>query len=316
MTDWLPSLNALRAFGAVARHLSYRKAAEELSVTPAAVKQLVSKLEAAVGAPLLRRDGRALALTAAGEAGRDDVARGMEHLTEAVAKMRAASVGRRLIVTAEASLATAWLAPKLADFKAAHPEINVLLDSSQDIVDLAASDADVAIRYGAAPGDGRSARRLFPDEIFAACSPALAETIRAEGIGAAPLIHWDLSLAPQAANTRRWFAWSVWFEAADLPAPERDAGLRFSDYNLAVQAAVAGQGLVLASWPILRDTFEAGLLVSPFETRVVTDIGYDAIVAPGAEAREEARAFVDWLLATAAKESGQLRSGRGLTGPR
>ena len=285
-------------------------------MTPAAVKQLVVKLEAAVGAPLFSRDGRALRLTPAGAAGRDDVARGMAHFTDAIAKMRAAHAGRRLIVTAEASLATAWLAPRLAAFKAAHPEVNVLLDSSQDLVDLATSDVDIAIRYGAAKDAGRDAPRLFPDEIFAACSPSLAAKIAAEGIGAAPLIHWDLSLAPKAVNTRRWFNWPVWFQAANLPEPCDETGLRFSDYNLAVQAAIADQGLVLASWPILRDTFDAGLLVSPFEARVVTDIGYDLRVAPRAETRAEARAFVDWLLTMARRESSQPLSGSGLTGAR
>lgn len=300
MADWLPSLNALRAFGAVARHLNYRKAAEELNVTPAAVKQLVAKLEAAVGAPLLRREGRGLALTAAGAAGREDVSRGMGHFAEAMAKMRGASARRRLIVTAEASLATAWLAPKLAAFKALHPEIDVLLDSSQEVVDLAASDVDAAIRYGVERVAGAETHRLFPDEVFAACSPALAAEMKA-GDGMAPLIHWDLSLSPRAVNTRRWFSWGVWFEAAGLNPPDERAGLRFSDYNLAVQAAIAGQGLVLASWPILRDPFDAGLLVSPFETRVRTDIGYDLTVLRRAAERPEVRAFTEWLLGVAAR---------------
>ncbi len=148
MNNSLPSLNALRAFEAVARHLHYPTAAEELNVSPAAVKQLIGKLESAVGVKLIARKGRGLALTRTGSASLQDLSSAMSLINSSVLKMREQRNLKRLIVSVEASLATAWLVPKLQEFRMLYPEIAVLIDSSQEIVDLARSDVDVAIRYG------------------------------------------------------------------------------------------------------------------------------------------------------------------------
>jgi len=168
--DWLPSLNALRAFESVTRHLNYQLAAEELRVTPAAVKQLVYRLEAALNVQLIERKGRGLALTRTGRAGLDDLATAMRHLDASVEKMRGHRNNPRLIVSVETSFATMWLVPKLDAFRARHPNVSVLIDSSQEIVDLRRGDVDVAIRYGVADQDGLLTNRLFDDLIFPACS--------------------------------------------------------------------------------------------------------------------------------------------------
>lgn len=303
MTDWLPSLNALRAFEAASRHLNYRLAAEELSVSPAAVKQLVAKLEQAVGAPLLRRKGRGLALTAAGEAGRSDLFQAFAQIAGAVGKMRAGNRRRRLIVSVEPSFATAWLVPRLDRFRQANPDVDVLIDSSLQIVDLAGGRADIAVRFGGQRDPRLVTHRLFDEQLCALCSPTLA----AEGAGLArledlervTLLHWDLSQAQWAASTRRWMEWTRWLAHAGAGHVVPGEGLRFTDYNLAVQAAIAGQGVVLASWPILRDLIEAKLLVSPFAERVDTDIGYDLVTTERALARGEVRSFLDWIVAEA-----------------
>ena len=148
-SSWLPSLHAMRAFEAVSRHLSYQQAAEELNVTPAATKQLVGKLEAALGRPLLQRKGRGLELTQEGLAGQADLAVAMRYISSSVAKMRRQRQTNKLIVSVEASFATAWLVPRLEEFRVGHPDISVLIDSSQQIVDLHQGEVDVAIRYGA-----------------------------------------------------------------------------------------------------------------------------------------------------------------------
>lgn len=301
MSDWLPSLNALRAFEAVARHLGYPAAAEDLRVSPAAVKQLVRKLEDALGTPLLVRKGRGLALTQSGLAGQNDLTAAMHHLTASVQKMRDRKDEKRLIISVEASFATAWLVPKLEDFRRKHPAIDVLIDSSQQIVDLVHSDVDVAIRYGVKCSDDLVSIRLFDDQVFPACSPALAagppRLMRLSELGSAPMIHWDMSHMVWAQETRKWFSWDSWLRqvgAADIESAE---GIHFSDYGLAVQAAIAGQGILLASWPILRDAFDAGLLVSPFAERISTDIGYDLVTSKQAQTRLEVAAFIEWMAA-------------------
>lgn len=303
MSSWMPSLNSLRALEAVARHLSYREAAEELRVTPAAIKQLVVKLEDAVGKKLVEREGRGIALSEAAKAATGDLSLAMRHMADAVQKMQRSREPERLIVSVEASLATTWLVPRLEDFRAHHPDINVLIDSSQRIVDLTRADADVAIRYGVPDAPGMITNRLFDDLVFPACSPSLAGGPPAlasiEQLADVPLIHWDMSKLPWATEARRWFDWNEWAKQSGLVGLNTSRGVRFSDYGLAVQAAISGQGVILASWPILRDPFDAGLLVKPFSKRPLsTGIGYDLVMTAEASDRPEVSAFADWLTQT------------------
>lgn len=301
MADWIPSLYALRAFEAVARHLSYKAAAQELNVTPAAVKQLVVKLEAAIGAKLVARDGNRLVLSDIALAGQNDIELAMRHMSEAVSKMRMPVHGRRLIVTVEASIAATWLVPKMDAFRAEHPGVDVLIDSSQKIVDLERSDVDVAIRYGVQQDERLISRRLFEDLVVPACSPSLANgpsrLINLNQLKDVPLIHWDLSQIPWAQATRRWHGWEEWLKHMGVSGVDASKGLRFSDYGMAVQAATSGRGVILAGWPVLQDQIEAGLLVCPFPNlRLKTDIGYDVVTTKEACERPDVSAFVDWLL--------------------
>jgi LysR family glycine cleavage system transcriptional activator len=304
MLDWLPSLNALRAFEAVSRHLNYAHAASELCVTPAAVKQLVAKLEEAVGHRLVRRHGRGLTLTAAGLAGSDGLATGFGQLSRAVERMRRHSNRQRLIVSVEPSFATAWLVPRLEHFRQEHPEIDVLIDSSLKIVDLEKRDADAAIRFGSPLDPRLQSRRLFDERLCAFCSPALVSGphgLRSIGdLSRATLLHWDMTELTWASATRKWMGWQGWLETIEAKGVDWTRGTSFSDYNLAVQAAVAGQGVVLGSLPILYDLVSAKLLVNPFVTTVETDIGYDLVIAPRALERPEVVLFSEWILREAA----------------
>lgn len=297
--EWLPSLNALRAFEALSRHLNYVRAADELNVTPAAVKQLVGKLEDGVGTTLVRRDGRGLALTAAGLAGRDGLSAGFGRIREAVSKMRASGARKRLVVSAEPSFAVAWLVPRLERFREHNTDIDVLIDSSLKIADLKRADADIAIRFGASPDASLVRHRLFDEQLCAFCSPALTlgpqKLEKLDDLERATLLHWELSEMHWAHATKRWMGWRPWLFELGAHHIDADRGTRFSDYNLAVQAAIAGHGVVLGSLPVLADLVEAGLLVSPFPDRVVTDIGYDLVTTVRASERPDVRAFSDWI---------------------
>lgn len=304
MDSWLPSLYALRAFEALSRHLSYTAAARELNVTPAAVKQLVRKLETTLGTPLVERRGRGLALTPHGQAGCDDLTAAMTALASATRKMRIQRRDQRLILTVESSFASAWLAPKLSGFRTRHPTISVLIESSPDIVDLTRSDADIAIRYGVPADPALVSDRIFNDRVFPVCAPALADRL-ADGqslddLKSVPLIHFDLTLQPWAVTTQKWFLWRNWLDHFGAAHVATDTGLHFSDYGQSVQAAVAGQGVVLASGPILNAQLAAGVLVAPFSEHVVLDVGYDVVTTPEAAARPEVAAFRSWILEEAA----------------
>jgi len=304
MPDWLPSLNALRAFEVVSRHLNYRLAAEELNVSPAAVKQLVAKLEDAMGVALVERRGRGLALTANGAAGCAELSSGLGLMAAAVEIMRARKQRKRLIVSAEPSFATAWLVPRLGGFRAIHPDIDVLLDSSMQIVDLERGAADIAIRFGRRPRGELIGTRLFDEELSAFCSPRLANgrpRIRhLNDLQHVSLLHWDLAQYPWASATRKWMDWKSWLERAGAQPVPSGRNLYFSDYNLALQAAIGGQGVILGSTPVLARLVDAGLLVDPFGISVETDIGYDLVTTERATTRAEVKYFIDWITGEAA----------------
>lgn len=303
MSDWLPSLNALRAFEAVARHLSYQAAARELRVTPAAVKQLVSKLESSMGSPLLHWDGRQLSLTPRGMVGLDDLSDAIRSMTTSVQKMRGLQKEKQLIITVEPSFAVIWLVPRLAAFRRAFPTVSVLIESSPEIVDLARSEADVAIRYGVESEGHLVAERLLDDQIFPACSPSLAKgppaLRRLRDLNAVTLLHWDVSQLAWAHSSRRWFVWKSWLAHVGADGVSVEGGLHFNEYGMAVQAAIAGQGVILASGPVLREPLEANLLVCPFDEKADPGIGYDVISTEQARRRPEVIAFIEWILEAA-----------------
>ena len=300
MTDWLPSLNALRAFEAVCRHLNFARAAEELRVTPAAVKQLVDKLEVAVGHPLVQRNGRGLALTAAGASGHNDLAAAFVQLQRAVERMRRHSDRQRLIVSVEPTFATAWLVPRLERFRQGNPGIDVLIDSSLKMADLENGDADVALRFGAKVSEPLIGHRLFDERLAALCSPSMMGTgkglQRVEDLAHCTLLHWDMSELSRGSATRRWMSWQGWLERAGARQFHQQGGMTFSDYNLLVQSAVAGHGIMVGSLPVLGDLISAGLLINTLGTTVHTDVGYDLVATPRALERSDVRRFAEWII--------------------
>ena len=302
MTGWLPSLNSLRAFEVVSRHLNYRKAAEELNVTPGAANQLVSKLEEAIGTPLLERRGRGLVLTPVGRAGHEGLTLPFRQITHTVERMRAmtnANAGR-LIVSTTPSFAASWLVPRLEGFKERNPTVDVLIEATPRLVQIGHGVADVAIRFGVKDHGDHVVYRLFDEELCAFCSPSVAQgpprITRLEDLEHVPLLRWDLSQFSWATNTTKWNDWKHWLTvqgAGHVPPCE---GIRFTDYNLAVQAAIAGQGFVIGSTPVLKDLLDARLLINPFSIGAETDIGYDLVTTEMSSSRAEVGTFVNWIL--------------------
>ncbi|MGI9352358.1 MAG: LysR substrate-binding domain-containing protein [Rhizobiaceae bacterium] len=306
MSNWLPSLNALRAFDAVARHLSYQKAAEELSVTPAAVKQLVLKLEESLNVQLVKRQGRGLTLTETGLVGIADLSGGFRQLSRAVDAIRQTQERRTLTITSEPSFAIAWLVKRIDGFKQRYPDIDVLIDSSLRVIDLEREPVDIAIRYEVKPRKGMISHNIFKDETLAVCSPSLLagppEIKVLEDLEKVPLIHIDISGPDWKRLTdRHLFEWQSWLEAVGANHINPGRGLRFNEYILAIQAAIAGQGVVLGSWPLVRDAIEAGLLVSPFKQRAQAEIGYNLVTSQASIKKPDVAAFVDWMLEEVAK---------------
>jgi LysR family glycine cleavage system transcriptional activator len=299
MSKWFPSLNALRAFEAVARHLNYGNAAQELNVSSAAVNQLVHKLERSLGVRLVQRSGRGLSLTARGEAASVGLSQAFRQLSDCVQEMRRPDARERLVVTCDPSFASLWLVPRLEHFKSAYPDMDVLLDSSVRVLDLHSGVADVAVRFAAPPDNSLVSHRLFDEFLCAYCSPRLLEGPHAlrciEDLERAPLLRWDLSRHRSARQTARWNSWEHWLSHVGAEHVKPQGGSQFSDYNLALQAAIAGQGVILGSEPILKGLVETGLLVNPFKAVATTNVGYDLVTTPDLAMKESVRRFCDWV---------------------
>ena len=303
----LPSLNALRAFEAVARHLSLTRAAAELHVTPAAVSHQLKALEADLGVPLLRRARREFFLTDAAQAGLPALREAFDLLGEAVERMRSELPDRLLTISVLPSFAVSWLVPRLSRFKARHPEIDVRLDTTDRVVDLRREAIDLGIRFGAGDYPGLEVQQLLNEQIFPVCSPALLEgphPLKApEDLRHHSLLHVDWT--PFMEETGDW---KLWLMAAGLEdVVDVSRGPRFSHTNLALQAAVHGQGVVIGSQALAGDDLAAGRLVRPFGVSVPVNFCYFMVTTPGAARLPKVVAFKDWLLSEAAGEEGGNR---------
>lgn len=296
----LPSLNALRAFEAAGRHLSVSRAAQELHVTPAAISHQIKALEAYLGVALFRRRNRALLLTDAGQACLPGLREGFERLAEAVDAARSQVADRPLTVSVAPSFGAKWLVPRLDRFAAAHPGIDVRLDASTRLVDPRREDVDLCIRYGPGLYSGLFVERLMAEEVVPVCSPALRRGPR--GLHAPAdlcrhvLLHYD---APRGGDGLP--DWSMWLAAAGVKGCDVSRGPRFTMASMAVQAAIAGQGVALAGSVLVADDIAAGRLVKPFEMSFPAKFAYYMVCSPAAAEQPRIMAFRRWLRDEAGK---------------
>lgn len=287
----------MRAFEVVARHETFRAAAEELHVTAAAVIQQVKALEGFVGRKLLRRHSRGYSLTPDGAAGLAALRNGFDQLSAAVAAMIS---GRHRVLTVSAvpSLSAEWLVPRLHRLREQHPDIDVLLHPSVELVDLAHSRVDLGVRYGCGSYPGLLSERLFDDEIFPVYSPRMLKGRRPlkspSDLRAHPLIHTEWT-----PETGHWPGWPDWLQAAGVTGINANKGLRFSDGALVIQAAVSGQGVALGSKALALDHLAAGRLIRPFELSLMTDFAYYIVCAKSRAEEPDIVAFRQWVISEA-----------------
>jgi len=291
----LPPLNALRAFEVTGRHGSFTRAAEELSVTPAAVSQQVRLLEAILGHPLFERLPKQLQLTPAGAALLPGLQDGFRRIGEAVNGAFAGAEEHRLQVSVAPSFASKWLLPRLGTFQAAHPDIELAIDASMHLVDLARGEADVAIRYGAGDYPDLVAERLLNEEVVTVCSPALLEgpnALRTPADLANHLLLHDAS--PDRDESCP--TWEMWLSAAGVGGVDGRRGLRFNQASLVLEAAILGRGVALAKAAIARGDLEAGRLVRPFGISVPVGFAYYLVFARDRAGEAKIGRFRSWLL--------------------
>jgi LysR family transcriptional regulator, glycine cleavage system transcriptional activator len=313
MTYRLPPLNALRAFEAAARHLSFKNAANELSVTPAAISHQIKMLEDFLGLALFRRLTRSLELTPEGEAMLPKVREGLECFAAAVESTRLQVAKERLVVISPPSFATRWLVPRLKGFCQTQSDVQLNLVGSVDAidndqtaatqafesVDLREGESQVAICFGTGEYPGFHVDRILSSGYVAVCSPKLMEGTHPlhepADVRFHVLIHDDT-----IANEQARPSWDKWLRQAGVTGVDAIAGPHFCNSGLALVAAVEGQGIALASRPLAATDVAAGRLICPFKVSVQQNYAYYLVVPEAISGRPAIEAFRCWLRAEAA----------------
>ncbi len=295
------SVGHLRAFEAVARHLNFRAAAEELSLTQSAVSRQIQAMEEEVGVALFLRHTRAVELTSAGSQLLRAVLPSVERIDSTVRLIRRSAGRRSVTISTWASFASMWLIPRLEDFQSAHPDIDIRIDASDVPVDMETADVDIALRYvrpGQAPAQ---AIRLFGEQLTPVASPWLLKSGHALKKGS-DLVHFGLIEASDSHRTHnlQWLTWRRWLDTHNFKTLEPKRWLYFNYAHQIAQAALTGQGLALARMPLVADSLASGDLVEILpHMRLESPMAYWMIVGPRSAARPEIIAFCAWLQAQA-----------------
>jgi len=313
MPDRLPPLNALRAFEAAARHRSFKRAAEELFVTPAAVSQQVKALEEYLGVELFRRLTRAIELTPAAEAMLPKLREGFDCFAAGLAQARREEGRGRIAVEAPPNFVARWLMPRLRSFTASYPQYDLriigtlrAIDNPQDEAppDPGRADAEarVAVRYGKGDYPGAVVDLLFHPSYVPVCSPKLLgrgpALRKPSDLRFHTLIHDDSSPGDEERP-----GWEEWLAIAGARGVDASRGPRFSNASLVHEAAIDGVGVALALRPLVDSDIEEGRLVVPIERPVPTNFAYYLVTPEALIAHPASSTFRRWLVAQAEGQS-------------
>ena len=306
MRKLLPPLSSLRAFEAVARQLSFSKAAEELHVTPGAVSQQIRALEELLGTKLFDRTRRSVSLSDAGARMLPDIQAGLEMLSRAVSSKTTSFGERTLTISVAPSFASKWLLPRLSRFHEQHPDIDLRISATVGLADFQRERVDLAIRLGHGNYPGLHAEPLFSEALTPLCSPGLLKRKGAlkkpDDLRKHRLIH-DTSIPGGEQD-----AWERWLARAGAKNVSTQRGTRFSLAELALQAAIDGAGVVLGRIVLAEADLAAGRLVRPFKTVLPLDVSYFLVRSKVAAPRQELRCFRDWLFGSLQSSSDTHRA--------
>jgi LysR family transcriptional regulator, glycine cleavage system transcriptional activator len=292
-------LDLLHSFEAAARHLSFTRAGDELALTQSAISRQIRQLEESVGAPLFERRHRALVLTEAGRILQRAVEDSLERLRDAAARVRATTTRQQVAVTCTPGFASFWLIPRLTRFTAAHPHVDVRISATLELVDLERGNIDLAVRF--VPSGEGAGPLLFEEEVQPMCAPRLLRDPERPLRTPADLGQHTLLTMDMHDGSPLTMDWEPWLKLMGLPGVRMAHTIHYTRYVEAVEAAVAGQGIVIGRLPLLADLVRQKKLVAPFRTPAASRRGYFLTLAPRAGHNPDARAFADWLLEEAAR---------------
>lgn len=291
------SAGNLRAFEAVARHLNFRAASEEMALTQSAVSRQIQSLEEEVGVSLFLRHTRAVELTSAGAQLLLAVTQSLPRIDGAVRQIRQSAGRKSVSLTTFASFASMWLIPRLEQFQRDNPDIDIRIDASDVSLDLDVADVDLALRYGPVANMPPNAVRLFGEQLTPVVSPWLLKS-SAPLKQPADLAQFALIEAGDAHRTHlEWLTWRRWFDQHQQSKLVPKRWLYFNYAYQMVQAALTGQGVVLARLPMVAEALANGELIEPLpKLRMESPHAYWLIVGPRSAQRTEIRDFCAWLV--------------------
>lgn len=298
----IPRLDLLHSFEAASRLLSFTLAGEELFLTQSAVSRQIQQLEAHLGVLLFERHHRALVLTDAGLLLRRAVIDTLARLRDATTALRATAQPRSspalVSVTTTPGFASLWLIPRLSRFTASHPDVDVRVSATMDVLDLTRSQIDLAVRF--CPISDDLGAPLFEESVLPMCAPALLKT-GSHPAGAHPLrkptdlLHHTLLAVDAPYLKDLTVDWEPWIQVMGLQKLQMKNTIRFTQYADAVAAAIDGQGVVIGRLPLLQEHIKSKRLVAPFRASVASRRGYYVRSSSAAQKNKNAQDFLAWL---------------------
>ena len=293
MPNRLPPLNALRAFEAAARHMSFARSAEELNVTQSAVSQHVRQLEDYLGLKLFLRQNNSLTLTVAGRALLPPIRDAFKGLLEATSSVKSRDFENVLKIGAPPTFSTKWLRSRLANFRQQYPELEIKLIASKKWIDFNREDFDASIRFGQGDYPGLVAENFMTEDIFPVCSPKLFNSTTSlrslTDLRFHTLLHAEHSEDDVTAPN-----WAQWIRAMGVEGIDASKGPSYTPASLAIDAAIAGEGIALAKGKWVHDDILSGKLLKPFEESLPSAFSYYLVYPEGGISRKVA-IFRRWL---------------------
>jgi DNA-binding transcriptional LysR family regulator len=295
----LPPTNALVTFEAVARHLSFTDAARELGVSQAATSRQVRNLEEHLAVRLFDRGRGRTRLTPAGEQLYHAVSMAFSHIANTTDRLRRDGRGSSLTVATSVAFSTFWLMPRLGDFHARHPDLELRLVTSDHETDWFAEDVDIAVVFGGTDRLGSKSLSLFGDQVIAAGHPEYGKgrpgAMSLTDLAGEALLHTE-------SEHPTWLSWQRWLEACGARTDRKLSGPHFNSYTITLQAALDGRGIALG-WRRLIDRYlQEGRLVQVASEVLVPDGTYALVMPEASAATKAARAFRDWIVRQAEQD--------------
>jgi len=286
----LPPLNALRAFAVAGRHANLRAAAEELFVTPSALSHQIRGLEKQLGVQLFIRSQQGLQLSKLGRLLHPQVDNAFSQMVDALSDIQSAGQSDILTVSMLSTFAMRWFIPRLYRFQRSHPDIEVRISTSIELVDFDGDDMDCAIRSGKGKWTGTKTLRLLEERFSPVCSPTLISPDK-------PLQRpSDLKHHALLHSKMRPGDWKAWLTAAGLPEFRASHELEFETRNFAIAGALRGLGVAIIDPLLVQEELKDKRLIQPFSQTLPTRSAYYLVWAAKREETEKLAAFRAWLL--------------------